>query len=860
MPAQEPRRRRARLPCREGRPDRSVGDPNLEKHLVNSANHRVRKTAIVAALACSVGTWPAIAAKPSTSEYDRTIAAARAGRYDEALPYLQRWSTEHPKTPRYLHDYAAVASWAGRYDIATDLWERIERTAPPAYVCRAVGYAARSTGKLDIAERAYRRAVERDARDTESHAGLALTWLGRGEVDRADAYLVRHLADAASAPAGARLPLLGARADVLEARGDYLDAANAYQDMLAIDPNDRTARRGRARMADRIGAWTLARDLSRQEPTLFSAEERRTYLHDANTAAIRWGEAAIDAGQGRSRFAVTDRAIESNRAEIAEPVELKLDRGLLDRAMFDRVVALRDRYRMKDALAAYRELERDRIVPSAYATAAAADALLYLERPAEAAKLYREAIDRERREKRTPPPTWRSGLVYALIESERHAEARAEVDALVKDTAPRLHRGVAELERANPDYTDALTLQALTRLYGDSLAEAHAMLTQLGRRAPFNAAARDATAALAMAREQPQAARERYAGVLTDNPEHVSARSGFALSSLVLQDYPTANRECAALESQYPENKSVQDGVDQWRTWQRPYLSVESAFGRGSSVNDVAGGHDFSVDTKLYSAPLSNNWRALGHWYFGYGNLPSGTVTRNRAGVGLDYRRDRFDMEAELHHTDHEPDRTGAAVGAGFRFSDAWRVAASYDTNATDLPLVAYQNGIAAKASRLTVTHTVDESRRFDATAYRDAFTDGNDRTGGNVSWTERWVSGPVYKLDTTVSADGSRNTRTDAPYFNPRRDRTYEIAATNEWLTWRRYKDWFKQSLTFSAGTYRQDGFDRGAVGGIRYEHIWQRDYGLEFHYGLGWLRRPYDGLEQNRIYGFFNLHWHIQ
>jgi biofilm PGA synthesis protein PgaA len=829
-------------------------------HLVNNAHHRVRTTAIAAALACSFGALPAVAARPSASDYDRTIAAARAGRYDEALPNLERWSTAYPKTPRYLHDYASVSSWAGQYDRAVGLWDRIERTAPPGYACRAVGYAARTTGKLDVAERAYRRGVDQDARDWDAHAGLALTWLARGEIDRADAYLERRLTEAAAASGRARMPLLAARAEVQEARGAYLDAAATYRDMLAIDANDRAARRGRVRMADRAGAWSLARELSLKEPALFSDEERRTYLHDANTAAIRWGEAAIDAGHGPARFAATDRALESNRAEIATPVELKLDRGLPGRARFDRVVALRDRYRMKEAHAAYREVERDRLDPPAYAKAAAADALLYLERPAEAVPLYREAIAMERRDKRTPPPTWRSGLVYALIESERHKEARAEADALVKDTAPRLHRGVSGLDRANPEYTDALTLQALTRLYGDSLAESHAMLADVRRRAPFNAGARDASAALAIAREHTEAAREQYAGVVTDVPDHVSARSGFAVASLALQDYPTAARELTELERQYPENKSVQDGVDQWRTWQRPYLSVESGFGRGSSVNDVAGGHDFSLDTKLYSSPLSNNWRALGHWYFGYANLPGGTVTRNRAGVGLDYRRDRLDLEAEIHHTDHEPDRTGGAVGAGFRFSDAWRATASYDSNATDLPLVAYQNGIAAKAGRLAVTRTVDESRRFDASANRYAFTDGNDRTGANLSWTERWVSGPVYKLDTTLSADGSRNTRTDAPYFNPRRDRTYEIAVTNEWLTWRRYKDWFKQSLILSAGTYRQDGFDGGGVAGIRYEHTWQRGYGFDVQYGLGWLRRPYDGLEQNRVYGFFNLHWHIQ
>jgi biofilm PGA synthesis protein PgaA len=59
------------------------------------------------------------------------------------------------------------------------------------------------------------------------------------------------------------------------------------------------------------------------------------------------------------------------------------------------------------------------------------------------------------------------------------------------------------------------------------------------------------------------------------------------------------------------------------------------------------------------------------------------------------------------------------------------------------------------------------------------------------------------------------------------------------------------------SVGGYWQEGFGSGPVWGTRYEQEWEADDRLTFRYGIGVSEHPYDGVQTDRYYCYFNLNW---
>jgi biofilm PGA synthesis protein PgaA len=129
----------------------------------------------------------------------------------------------------------------------------------------------------------------------------------------------------------------------------------------------------------------------------------------------------------------------------------------------------------------------------------------------------------------------------------------------------------------------------------------------------------------------------------------------------------------------------------------------------------------------------------------------------------------------------------------------------------------------------------------------------------GGADWTQRWVSEPVYKLDTRLGVFASHNTHTDAAYFNPRRDLSLDLNVINGWTLWRRYERSFTHRVEMGVGHYWQQGFGAKLSTGLRYEHEWNLDSFRTLSYGIAYNRQPFDGALDNRTSLFLNLTWHL-
>ncbi|WP_367847686.1 poly-beta-1,6 N-acetyl-D-glucosamine export porin PgaA [Rhodoferax sp. WC2427] len=132
--------------------------------------------------------------------YQQAISNARAGRFDAALPMLERLVQQHPYSPAYRYDWIAVLSWSNRHAEALAASQAVGFTTQvPDYVVSAIGKSALNAGHPQRAEAAYRSLLARHPRDADAAQGLVMSL-------QAQQFPVAPVALAPSAPTAPAAP------------------------------------------------------------------------------------------------------------------------------------------------------------------------------------------------------------------------------------------------------------------------------------------------------------------------------------------------------------------------------------------------------------------------------------------------------------------------------------------------------------------------------------------------------------------------------------------------------------------------------------------------------------------------------
>jgi biofilm PGA synthesis protein PgaA len=397
-------------------------------------------------------------------------------------------------------------------------------------------------------------------------------------------------------------------------------------------------------------------------------------------------------------------------------------------------------------------------------------------------------------------------------------------------------------------------------MYADRLQQAEHGLAESRALAPFNAGIRAAWASLQSNRERPRAALEEFTLLQQDEPGSIDAAVGRAETLLALNQFADARAALTPLLANHPESKAVQGLAQKLEKHDRLKLKIDMTLGHGGS----AAGAESVLDATLHSAPLNGSLgeqtRVFTHLSRSNGETGDMSVTRTRLGAGIDYRARDIVIEAEINRATGAANANGLILAMTNSLSDAWHMHASLDTNVNDMPAAAYRNGVTGKSLKTGLTWINHESRKAGGELSHTRFSDENVRNAARLSWTERWISGPAVKVESTLGLYGSTNSLTGVPYFNPARDREASVNLAGEWLTWRRYYRSFRQRLSYTAGHYWQDEFGGGRVGELRYEHEWRDDRNFSFRYGLGRGFHPYDGIREDRNFGYATLYWEIK
>jgi poly-beta-1,6 N-acetyl-D-glucosamine export porin PgaA len=282
-------------------------------------------------------------------------------------------------------------------------------------------------------------------------------------------------------------------------------------------------------------------------------------------------------------------------------------------------------------------------------------------------------------------------------------------------------------------------------------------------------------------------------------------------------------------------------------------LGVMGRTETGNAADAPGNGVDFTA--RLYSPPIAERWRALAAYEYYSARPIEGRVTRQRAGVGAEWRAPDVTVEGIAWVNWDAVDRGGATLAAAWTPDDRWRLGADGELYAVDTPLRAQYYGITANALGASAGYAWNESRSTFFGLRGLDFSDGNQRRIARFAWAERVVDRP--HLDVTLRPElyASSNTRLDAPYFNPQSDRAAALAVDIEHVVWRRYDTSFGQRLVLTGGAYWQEGYGTGPIGAARYEQVWRNDPWTELRYGVEVNRRIYDGVGENALILFASL-----
>jgi len=199
----------------------------------------------------------------------------------------------------------------------------------------AFGRELQRSGKLDDAERAYRRALELDPAHIEAHNGLAAVSAGRGDVDLAISILTNL---AAKRPDQAHLHGNLGYAHYL--KGNYFEARVALERAVALDPSNARLQEKLAMVMQKLGPQAVAVPLAR-------AEERLLQSPDAGASAAR--ESIVEVSPGVHALQRPDAAPVAVATAPAQPPaaavrSLLPEKGTTARAAVTDMVAEAGRY------------------------------------------------------------------------------------------------------------------------------------------------------------------------------------------------------------------------------------------------------------------------------------------------------------------------------------------------------------------------------------------------------------------------------------------------------------------------------------------------------------------------------------
>jgi biofilm PGA synthesis protein PgaA len=767
----------------------------------------------------------AIASIPSaqsiSEKREAAVLQARGGDLPGGIAALRSLMAAGVDDGLVALDLVTLLQQAKRSTEAADLFLRTNPRQAPDYALQAAFQANRDVQRYAEAEKLARIGTERFPADPAWRTRLALVITDAGRPQEAIALL--------GTASNASIDQLLAQGYALRRAGDLFGALRVYGTAVRRAPGNREALRETAAVLTEIGAPYAAERIGGPTQSVEAAKA---------AAMVRWGE-DVKPRDPALRFQGTEQAI----ARIDQLLQTTTDPDVRRRLRDDRIVALRDRFRMEEVV---REVEAipDRATLPSYVEHAYADALLYLRRPKEALARYEAVLKSDPRNVQA-----RYGQFYAAVESENFKTAYAVIDLLMHDEPLwRVYAG-DPTRYPNPERATVEVTDAKGRLYAGEVSEAWDRISALSDAAPANASVRLTAAQVAASRGwKRRAAVEAQIGASLA-PEDRSAKLALLDSLVAAYRYKEADSLLAELIALYPEDLAVRQAARVLDAEHRWLLETEARAGlsTGGGVNQT--GNELMSTARLYSPPIADNWRIFGLGGYGFANPIEGFVSRGLFGAGVELRLPELKATAFAHGSVGTYSRPGGGATLDWYITDQISIGAAVEFFSIDTPLRALYYGITSDEYAVRAAYRWHEGRKLELVASYQPFTDGNQRFSAGLAFQQRLVTVPHFWLTGLAELSVSTNSLTNVPYYSPAADLTATVGLLAEHVLWRDYDRSLVQALKVVGGLYSERGYGESWLGVASYEHRWRVDPYTEFRYGVQVSRRTYDGSEWQEL-----------
>ncbi len=784
-----------------------------------------------------------LAAEPSVSQRRQTaLNDAREGKFGVALPTLQALTTEAPNDIGIKADYIVVLTWAKKNQEALDFAKSINLQTAPTYCISALARAARDTGQFTQAIALYEQVIKRESKNLDPVIGKLLTQIDARQFANAEAEISTLRQQYPNNPEVYRaLSYLGKQSK------QPILVIDANSRLLELNNQDLDAARALITAVREAGATDQALTLVAQYPNAADNSEIDKINNDSAAQHIAWGH--YNGKIPAQRFADTDIALQ--KLDLAchcdwNGLDLSLDKN--KNLIFDRMLALRNRYRMQEVIMHYQQLVNARIDAPAYALNAAGDAYLYKRMPEKALEAYDAVLTKTPSNVET-----KLSKFYALIELERFDEATKLIDGVSQDLAAYRNRPNNPVIRPDDFKLEADIKALYARAYGDDLATAEQQFQALNNIGPMNNDVRLALAEIWRFRGWPERAEQRLYEINHDYPDQVSPKINLANTHLDLRDWRLAESEIKPLVSEYPENATVQELDRRWSLHNMRQLTIDG-FGSKSS-GSTFGGRSQGLNAALYSSPIDYNYRVFVSTQYDHATFPEGNGNAVFPGVGLEYTNRDWRITGTFSKANISENAVTSTFTADYRVSDYWSFASALDINSSEMPLRGLKDGISSDLISASSVYRWSDLTRTAAGLSYMKMEDGNKRQSIYLTLDRRLITKPHYKLTAHLRTDASHNTEQNVSYFNPERDFDVSAILDNEWMLWRRYERSFSHRLQVGAGEYWQKKFGSEATWMLSYEQQVRLDDRFEIDYGVTRSRHPYDGQNELATQYFLKL-----
>ena len=770
------------------------------------------------------------------------LVAAKEGRFDESFITFAKLIKELPNDAGIKADYIVVLTWAKKNQEALEFAKSIDINTAPTYCINALARAARDSGQYAQALQLYELVIQREPNNLDPVLGKILTHIDAGEFDVSSADLSRLRQQYPN-----NIEVYRALSYLGQQTQQPVIVIDANTHILELNNKDKAAARALIIAAREAGATTQAMMLVEKYPDAIDKNEIDKINNDAAALNIAWG--SYSAKEPANRFVDTDKAL----AKLDEAchcdwstLDLRLDKN--QNLVFDRIVALRNRYRMQEAINQYKQLVQAKVNPPAYVLSAVGDAYLYKRMPEDALKVYDASIAKDSSNIQT-----KFSKFYTLVELERFDDANNLIASLSKDVPLYRTRTKNPVIRPNETKLEIDSKAAYLLAYGDDLAGAEAKFQALNNTGPMNHDVEVALAEIWRWRGWPEKAELHMSKTTLDYPSEILPKAILANSHLDLRDWRVAEVEIQSLVNDYPENASVQELNRRLELHNRRQLTAVAFTSQSSG--SALGSRSKGLNAVLYSSPIDYNYRAFLGTQYEYANYPEGVGHAFFPGLGLEYTNRDWRLTGAVSQGIPSNNGVTATLTAEYRVNDYWSVASLLDINSSQMPLRGLRTGTSGDLVNVSSTYRWSDLTSASILAGYMNMDDGNQREMINMAFDRRLITKPHYKLTAHIHADTSHNKEVDVGYFNPASDVDTKIILDNEWMLWRRYERSFGHRLQVGAGQYWQKNFGTGSTWSVSYEQQFKWDDAFEIDYGVERSRHPYDGVSETATQLFARL-----